>query len=365
MVLYVFFSIFFIVLKGIFCGFQKMFLFSSVEFLKNLFILLLVLLFFSLGYGLLAPVIAYVIISPLLFLLYSPFALRLSRFFKHQITDFKPMTKKIVLFGIPLFAASFAGRIIGYIDTLILTYFRPLSEVGIYNVILPSALILLYFGRAVTSVAFPMSSELWMKKDKGRLSEGIRLIYKYSFVLIIPVIFVLFAFSRSFISLFFGSEYQSGAVAFQILLIGMMLFIVAMISNNIISAIGHPKTVAKITIISALVNVILNIILIPLFGINGAAISTTISYTLVLILSTLKIKYYVGVSPPVISWVKQTIAAMIFVLVVFSAKSFFNISPWWELIIVAIVSCFVYLITIYILKIVDIKEIKYYWNLLR
>ena len=51
LVVYIIFSVFFILLKSIFRGFQKMFLFSSVEFVKNLLVLLFVFFFFKLGYG--------------------------------------------------------------------------------------------------------------------------------------------------------------------------------------------------------------------------------------------------------------------------------------------------------------------------
>ena len=142
---YVLFSIFFIVLKGIFNGFQRMFLFSSIEFAKNAIILLIVFVFFKLGFDIYAPVLAYVLVCPLLFLIYIFSAAKTSQFFSSTITDFRPITKQVVLFGIPLFATAFAGKIIGYIDTLMLTYFRPLSEVGVYNVVLPSALVLLFF----------------------------------------------------------------------------------------------------------------------------------------------------------------------------------------------------------------------------
>ena len=99
------------------------------------------------------------------------------------MVDFWAVLKKMILFGIPSFATAFAGTIIGYIDTLMLTYFSPLSEVGIYNVVLPSALIILFVGRALASTAFPITAELWVKKDYKRLSTGINLLHKYSMLL--------------------------------------------------------------------------------------------------------------------------------------------------------------------------------------
>lgn len=363
-VIYTISSIFFIVLKGIFNGFQRIFLFSSIEFVKDLLILLLILLFFKLGYGLLSPALAYALISILLFLIYVRSAAKVSHFFKSKTISMKKIFKKIILFGLPLFAVEVSGTIIGYIDTLMLTYFKPLSEVGIYNVVLPSALILLFLGRAVTSIAFPMSAELWAKRDFKRLSAGLRLIYNYSFVFLIPIIFTLFVFSDYFITLFFGSEYVSGGIAFKILLIGMMLFIVAMVNNNITSAIGYPKLVARIIIIAAVVNTVLNLILIPYFSIVGAAASTTISYALILVVSFFHIKKYVTVKIPIIYWLKQALAAIVFIGVMIYIKNSFGGISMLILIYSVIAALLVYVLLIYLLGAVNFKEIKYYGRLL-
>lgn len=362
-VVYVVFSICFTLLKGIFSGFQKMFLFSSVEFTKNLIVLLSFLIFFKFGFGLYAPLLAYVVVCPLLFFIYAPFASKLSGFFSNKITDFKLVSKRVVLFGIPLFATSFAGTIIGYMDTLILTYFQPLAEVGIYNVVLPSALMILFIGRAVSSTTFPISSELWSRKDYRRLSAGVSLLHKYSFICFIPIIFTVFAFSKFFIVTFFGTEYQTGSLALQILLIGVLFFMVAMVNNTIISAIGQPKIVAKITILAAAVNLSLNLIFIPSLGINGAAITTTISYSLILFLTTVKIQQILKIRFSLKEWLKQIFAALLFISVIFVIKHFLHFSSWYELLISVCIAGTLYLISLIVLKIIDLREIKYYWRL--
>lgn len=362
-VVYVVFSICFTILKGIFSGFQKMFLFSSVEFTKNLIVLVFALIFFKFGFSVYAPMLAYVVVCPLLFFIYAPFANKLSGFFSNKITDFKLVSKRVVLFGVPLFASAFAGTIIGYMDTLILTYFRPLAEVGIYNVVLPSALMLLFIGRAVSSTTFPISSELGSRKDYRRLSAGVRLLHKYSFVCFVPMIFTIFAFSKFFITTFFGAEYQAGSLALQILLIGVLFFIVAMVNNTVISAMGQPKIVAKITILAAAVNLGLNLIFIPSLGINGAAITTTISYSLILFLTTVKIQRVLKIRFSIKGWLKQIFAALFFISIIFTAKYVLPFSPWPELFVSVFIAVALYLISLFVLKIVDLQEIKYYWRL--
>ena len=257
------------------------------------------------------------------------------------------------------------GKLIGDIDTLILTYFRPLSEVGIYNVILPSAMLFLYFGISISAVAFPIVSELWAKKDKIRLSEGIRLMHKYTFAIIIPAVFTIFTFSELFIKSFFSAEYVVGELAFRILLIGVLFYIVAGINTNIIAGIGKPKTATKIIVFSAIINIILNLILIPIMGIEGAAIATAISYLTALILSTYKVTKFIEIEFPKIIWVKLVASGLIFISIIFYMKNLLVLNPWLELIISSATAVIVYLVVIYLLKIIDIKEIRKYAGLIK
>ncbi len=364
-VFYVVMSILFLIPKNVLQGFQRITLFSLIEPLKLIIVFLLILFFFNRGAGVFSGVIAYVLVCPILFFILISPTLRTFNIFRYKIENFGPITRKLIFFGLPVLVTSVGGRVISYIDTLILTYFRPLAEVGIYNVILPSAMIIVTVAASASSVIFPMSSELWIKKDRKRLHDGIRLMHKYAFVIIVPIIFTGFAFSNLFIHLFFGGEYTSGSLALQILLVGVLFYIVASINNSIISGIGKPETVTKIIFAAGLLNIALNIVLIPTYGINGAAIATSVSYLLTLFLSTHRLTKYVEIDFPLKEWLKSIFSAIFFVSGVFLIKESLNINPWFELVISVSVAGLIYMAVIYFLRIVDLKEIKYYVKLLR
>jgi len=365
LVVYILGSIFFIVLKGTFNGFQKMFLFSSVELAKNSFVLLFALLFLRLGYGALAPALAYVAVCAALFLLYLPFALRTFSFFTYKITDFQKISRRVLFFGIPLFAVSVADKVIGYIDTLLLTYFRSLTEVGIYNVVLPSSLILLYVGSALSVTLFPLVTELWTKKDISRLCKGIDLIYRNLYIVVIPAIFTIFAFAPEFLVSFFGEDYKTGSYALQILLVGVLFFTLAIINNSIISGTGKPRMVAKITFLSAFANVIFNIALIPSFGINGAAFATALSYALSMVLSTIFLKKDLSICLPASIWLKQFFAAIVFIFTIYLTKEFLPLNSWPLFVSSFLLAMIVYLSMLLWSKALNIKELKKYTSLLR
>ncbi len=362
LLIYVVFSIFFITMKGLLQGYRRMLLLSSTEFAKNLIVLLLVILFIVLGYGALSPVLAYVLVFPILFAIYIPLSLRVFHAARYKIIQHNKMAKHLLLFATPVFATGMGNKIIGYLDTFVLTYYRDLSEVGIYNIILPSALIFLFFGSAVSSILFPLSSELWAKKDIKRLSEGLRLLYRYSFFFAIPFISIIIVFANIFISFFFGTEYTLGTVALQILLVGTLFSVVGQINFNFISGIGQPKIVAKITLLAAAVNLVLNIFLIQTYGMNGAALATAVSYLISLVASTVKVRRFIQIRLPIKEWSGMLIATACFVAVALAIRNI-QLQPWLEVILAFIAASLVYLVICYLLKVIDISELKYYGRL--
>ena len=358
LIIYIVLSIFWVTIRNTLQGFQKMITFSTTEFTKTLVLLIIIFISFKFFQGPFIPVLGYVLLCPILIIIFSPFFLKTFNILKYKITKFKPTSKQMLTFGIPVFATSVGSKIIGYIDTLLLTHYSTLDQVGIYNVILPTALILLFFGTAVSQVIFPMSSELWANHDKKRLADALRFLHNYTFLAAIPVILTVFTFPRFLINLFFGQEYIQGALAFQILLIGVLFYVVAVINNNIISGIGKPKTVTYIILGSAILNIILNIIAIPRYGIQGAAASTSLSYLLALITSTIMATKYIKTKLPVKPWLKLTFLAIVFFTITLTTKLILNINPWFEIIIAVSLGSIIYLILAYLLKSISIKEIK-------
>lgn len=363
MVLYILFSILFITTKQIFQGVQEMFLYSSVELSKNIIVLLLILSFFGLGLKLFAPVLAFALVCPLLFLIYLPTLLKKFNFFQHKVVDFKLISRQLFLFSIPVFLTDIGGQIVGYIDTLMLTYFVSLSEVGVYNVVLPSALIFFFFSKAVGTVLFPLSTELWIKKDTLRLSTGMALLHKYLFVVITPVILTAFFYAKFFIITLFGEEYVGGYPALQILLVGVLFYVVASANHNFLAGIGKPKIVTVIILLSALLNVLLNIFLIPRWGINGAALATTASYFLMLLISTYKTVRYVKSVFPWKEWILLIFPAFSFLGIIYMVESVLHLTIWLEIIISTSVGILMYALLTYLFGLLNFEEIKHYWKL--
>jgi len=251
-----------------------------------------------------------------------------------------------------------AGIFIAQIDTLLLTYFRTLEEVGIYNVVLPFSLILLQFSSAISVILFPMVSEFWAKGQRDKLVSAVNALYKYSFAFIVPLGFLVFSFTPSLLNLFFGEEYVVGTLAMRILLIGVIMYTVANVNQYVLAGIGKPKVTAKIVTVVALFNFFGNLLLIPIYGIVGAALMTTLSYFLSLILSLVYLRKFIHLKVSISSWFKIFLSGVIIVFIVYLLKKLFTFNIWIELIFFSVVALFIYLICLFVFRVVNLLEIK-------
>jgi O-antigen/teichoic acid export membrane protein len=281
---------------------QKFLAFSLLEPLKNtlIFVLLVIGVYFFKGAAL--PTFAYIfswIITDLVFGIYLLNRQRKSS--KFSIKKKSPLFKKIMTFAIPVLFFSMGARIISYLDTLILTKITTLEQVGIYNVVLPSALVLATVSVGIISVMFPMTAKLFAKKEFKKILSGIEIAYKYSWLIFLPIVLSLILSAKEFIVFFFGDFYGSGEIAFMILLGGVFIFMFANLNFAVLNGIGKPKVSMYSYLVALVVNVVLNLILIPKYGFVGAAIATAVSYLVLFIMSFTFVRKYLG------KWSNQSI----------------------------------------------------------
>ena len=341
-----------------FYGLQNFLIYSMRDFLKSFMPLIFVLLFLFFGFNYLSPAYSYLFASICIIIVLLPILLKQFNFSKHKLVVPKPLMKKIFAFSIPVMLTTVGGMIMGYTDTIFLTLFRSLKEVGIYNVVLPTTLLFLIFGKSIAQVMFPISSELWAKKKKKEMGIYMGLMYKYVYLVAMPFALTLIIFSDLFLKFFFGPEYLPGSLALKILLIGSLVYSVADVNNTTMAGIGKPKIVTQIILAGAVLNIILNLLLIPLYGITGAALASAISYVLVFVFGLWKTTKTISIKIPFWNWLKILFSGGIFVLVSLLLRQVLFLNPWLELIVFSTISFLVYLILVLLLKVISIKEIK-------
>lgn len=347
-------------LKASFQGFQSMRYFSTTDFVKSVIVLCITIPLLTLGFGEMAPILGFALAFAIFLpLIYFPLLIKkvFPEFLRVKAELSKPLAKKLFRFGIPITLATLAGTVLGYTDTVILTYFRSLKEVGLYNAAFPTMKVINVIGVAITSVVFPISAELWAKKRKDQLSNGLGMLYKYVLIVVFPIALTMFLFPEIIMGILFGSEFRAAGNVLRILAIGYFINAFSGINNSTLTGIGKPKTVGKIILYGAALNLILNMILIPAYGMEGAALSTLSAFILIFILS-LNLRKHV---PFVLPWRDFIVIAFFGFLIIsltYLIKSVEWMGVWHKLILTGLVGVSLYLVLLLKTKTLTLEEIR-------
>ncbi|MFH1376332.1 MAG: flippase [Candidatus Woesearchaeota archaeon] len=355
------------IFKSIFAGFKKSKYYSIIDLSKMLTILIFAYIFLKLNLGVTGVFLAYILVYILPIIFYFPLLIKkvFPTFLKVKAGIKSQKAKRLIKFGIPLTIASTAGMIFGYMDTVIITFFRSLEEVALYNVGLPTIRIVWNFERALTVILFPIAVELWLQKDKTRFRNGIKNLYKYILIIIIPFTMVLFIFPELILKVLFGQAFVGAASVVRILAITSLIIVLARINIAIITSIGKPSIITKVMVIGALINIIINLILIPIIGINGAAISTAAAFSFILIYTHNNLKKLAQINFPVGKIIKILLISTIITITAYILKEIIQINIYLESIIIILIGMIIYTTLIFVFKVLTPKEVKNLLNKLK
>lgn len=181
--------------------------------------------------------------------------------------------------ALPLLWVASANLIMQWTDTFMLGIWTTPEDVGIYGVVVRTATLTSFILIAVNSVVAPKFAAMYAERDSLALGRLARDVSRLASLLGLPFLAVLTVFSQQVLSVF-GPEFIVGAAALIILSIGQFINVATGSVGYLLMMTGHEKAMQHITIGAALLNILLNVLLIPILGILGAAISTASSLAL-------------------------------------------------------------------------------------
>jgi O-antigen/teichoic acid export membrane protein len=171
------------------------------------------------------------------------------------------------------------------------------------------------------------------------------------FTLTFPFIMVLFLFPKTVISILFGEKYMLASTALQLLVIAFFIHAFLGPNDTTITIFGKTKMIMYFNFIAGCINVFLNYFLIPLFGINGAALSTMIS---LIIINSLYSAYLYKISkihPLRRNFVLPVIISVVFIVLFYGLIVFFNLEK--INLLFKIISCSIIIISYFVIIIIS------------
>ena len=185
---------------------------------------------------------------------------------------------KLLFFGIPMVLSFISVWVLQLSDRYLLSYFGSLAQTASYSVAYTlggalSPVILGPFGLAWPSIMYTIAK----RKDAAYTYQ---LVFRWFSIILLIAVFALSLLATVLLNMLFPPAYHSAAPVIPIIAVSTMFYGIYNVFTVGIFVQRKPWFIIIFTSLAALVNVGLNIVLIPLYGSMGAAVSTLLAYAL-------------------------------------------------------------------------------------
>lgn len=272
---------------------------AILEILRPLGWLVLGYILYVLGYGALGLVYGYLSGSVLVAIV---------GWQKASVIPTRPKLDHIIsLFNYSKYSAvsSVGGLFYSWMDVLILTAFITIgssvtrSDIGAYENAWRLSLVIMIPAKSIATVLFPQISE-WDKQDAtDKIESAIPATLFPSLLIVIPGFVGTLILSKDLLRVLFGPEFTVAWLALIILVAGKIPQTLHILLSRSLNGIDRPDLAATASILSAIINVIFNIVFIWQYGLVGAAIATTASFAVNTGLHMFYLNKFLRISIPV------------------------------------------------------------------
>ena len=204
-----------------------------------------------------------------------------------------PVKKELLFFSLPLVFSGMAWFLLQGTDKFMIGLIMQEYDVGLYNAACTVSTYLNIFLVSIMFIYQPVGTKLFGAGKNLEIKKLYQTITKWVFLLASPVIMFVFLQPETTISILFGSEYSGAVFSLLVLFLAYTIRICLGPAGGSVIMLGKTKQLMYIVAFIAIANIVLNWLLIPIYGISGAAFATAIS---VLILSLLELGYLYRIS---------------------------------------------------------------------
>lgn len=265
--------------SGIFLGKNQIGTFNKINWIPTLIVLVVT--------ALLVLWLSYDISGYLIALIGGPIFISVILLFKNKFINAFSLTydwiiiKKMLTLGLVYALALLVVNLNYKIDVILLDNLSTAFETGIYSKGVSVTEYLWQIPMLLSTVVFARSA---VSKDDKAFSIKVAQLLRLSFLAIGLAALVLFLVSKFIIVLMYGESFVGSVIVLNTLLPGVLLLTIFKVINMDLSGKGKPWVSLKAMIPALLINIFLNIVFIPEHGAVGAALASTISYSMAAIL---------------------------------------------------------------------------------
>ena len=210
-------------------------------------------------------------------------------------TNTQALRNELVASGLPLLIAAAMNLIVAWSDTLMIGYFLDPAAVGVYSAAIRVASVVSFVLVASGSVAGPKFAHLLAYAEQPALKRVFRRATTGSTFAAIAIAIPLFVFAPQILGVF-GKSFPAGTTPLRVLIGAQLLHTAAGLVGLLLAMAKREKRLLSSTAAAAGLNILLNALLIPRFGLVGAAISTLFALVVLNVLNSIWVYRDLGLS---------------------------------------------------------------------
>lgn len=268
--------------------------------------------------------------------------------------------REYLRFGLPSIPSNVSSWVMHLSDRYIIAFFFGVIAVGLYS---PAYTLGDMLALLVAPFAFILTPFLSESYDNKKIDDVKKYIYyslKYFLIIAIPAAFGLSVLSQPLLKILSNNEIASQAsmitplVSFSTVLYGLTVIL-----SEIVYLVKKTSIIAKAWGLGAFLNIVLNLIIIPRYGIVGAAATTLFSYTVVYVIIYFASKKYLDYQFDSYGLAKSILISILFIPIVV----ILNPDSIGRLILTVLLCSVLYVSLSYLLRVFDKNELKFIKNL--
>ena len=349
---------------NILAAYRKIKYIMSISILGYLLSLILFIVLIMFNIKSLGATLAYTI-AFILLCIFSIFAVKTSILNKLAKKKKDPNITKILLkFSSQIMFNNVIQYFIISLDTILIGYFLTSTDVGIYSAAYITSSVLLLLPGVLLWIFVPTISELFAKNMHKESKEIFQQVSRWIFFTGIMVVsFVLF-FSKTILISLFGNSYIGGYLTFILLSIAVLFSSMSFAESKTLEISNYQIALFYYLLISLIINLLMNIILIPKYGILGSALSALATFFVYSSLCVYKCRKELKITQQFQKYIIPTITSLFSSLIIYYTVNSLKIPPGWiMLVILAAIHVLICLILWWLLKSINNKDLQLFKNI--
>jgi len=262
-------------LTAVFHGLQNFKITSIVGSAINLFQLVLIVLVINLNVGL-KGLVAIPLISGVIQLLILAKRIKRTFNFTSSFKITKELRNKVIRYSLNVYWTIVLSMIVWQkSEIFFLKLFSSTEEIAFYSISFNMAIIIIGFATLFSTVIFPILSNFHGAGDRVGIQNVYNKSIKAIFIFYLPICIFFIATAKPLVLLMYSSKYYAVYPLLIILVVSAIFSAVGIIFAHLIFAVNRADIQAKYVTLQAILNILLDILLIPHYGATGAALANS------------------------------------------------------------------------------------------